>query len=236
MRPSARRRSSSTTPQARVTYDDSPNEATFEGGGVGLYSGFTAGPFFSDVVVNATLTNLLIDVPALQLIPADTLLETDVHTIGAHMETGLRFVFGPVRVEPLASLSWSQASFDSIVVPADDPLRFGGEVDLDDARSTRAGLGLRLGMRDVAPGLFPIDMHLTGRAMQELDGETAVTIVNLGPDANLSRTFDGAYNELNAGVSLGEADDHFGAFLNVGGAWGDDYKAQSGSVGVRLRW
>lgn len=222
--------------QARLSFDASVNEATFEGGGVGLYSGFTAGPFYNDIVVNLTMSNLLIDVPSLQLTPAGTLLESDVHTLGAQMETGLRFAFGPVRVEPLAAVSWSQARFDAIDVPADDPLRFGATIQLDDARSTRAGLGLRLAMRDVAPDMFPIDMTLTGRSMRELDGESNVTIVNLGSDANLSKVFDGAYNELNLGVSVGKGSDHFGAFLNIGGVWGEDYESRTGSVGMRLRW
>jgi hypothetical protein len=222
--------------QARLSFDASVNEATFEGGGVGLYSGFTAGPFYNDIVVNLTMSNLLIDVPSLQLTPAGTLLESDVHTLGAQMETGLRFAFGPVRVEPLAAVSWSQARFDAIDVPADDPLRFGATIHLDDARSTRAGLGLRLAMRDVAPDMFPIDMTLTGRSMRELDGESNVTIVNLGSDANLSKVFDGAYNELNLGVSVGKGSDHFGAFLNIGGVWGEDYESKTGSVGMRLRW
>lgn len=222
--------------QARLAYEASINTATFEGGTVGLYSGFTAGPFFHDMVINAALTNLLVDVPSLQLTPTGTLLETDVMTLGGHTEMGWRLAFGSMRVEPLATLSWSQASFDVIDVPAEDPVRFGGDIEFDDANSMRAGLGLRFSIRDVVPSLFPVDVNMTGRSVRELDGESAVTIVNLGPDANLSRAFDGQYSELNAGLSIGEAAEHFGAFLNVGGAWGDDYDAKSGSLGMRLRW
>jgi uncharacterized protein with beta-barrel porin domain len=239
--------------QAKIEYATIVNDAKLEGGHVGLYSGFTAGGFFNDLVVNAAWLELDNDAPSLNLVadavcdpssvrcivtPADRpILSTPTRTFGGQMETGWRFGFGPAYAEPLATLSWLQTELDPMRVPADDPVRIGGTVEFETSRSIRGGLGVRMGMDDVAPTFMPLAVSITARSVQEWDGEATVSVANIGPDTLAVRNvLDGAFNELNAGVSLGDGSEHLGAFLNVGGVWGEDYEAKTGSLGVRLKW
>jgi hypothetical protein len=224
--------------RARIGYDAGVNNANFEGAHLGVYGSFTSGRFFHDLVVNTTMLNLDNDLPSLNLQPAGTVLSTDVRTNGARLDTGWRFEpMERVRVEPVLSLEWLKTGFEQLRIPADDPTRLGANIDYEDSRSLRTGLGLRLGMKDLVPSLLPVDVSLSLKSMRESDGEAAVTVVNVG-DVNprLDNTFDGTFNEVNGTLTLGNRAGTMSGYVNIQSVFGDDYDSFGGSAGFRLQW
>jgi outer membrane autotransporter protein len=160
-----------------------------------------------------------------------------VESLGGQFEAGWRFTFDRLDIEPLASVSAVKSSFEDIRVPADDPVRFGGNVQFDDPESLRAGLGVRLAMRNILPGVAPIDARLTTRVLNESEGKSRASIENVGPfDAPVSDTFDGTFTEVSGGVSVRNTRGTVSGFLDVDAAFGDDYDSLGFTTGVRVQW
>jgi outer membrane autotransporter protein len=224
--------------RGRIHFDESINTATMTGFNGGLYGSFTAGEFFVDGVVSGAWTDVDFDVPTMNLFPDTTILDTDIQVIGGRLEAGWRMqVTDVVRIEPLAGLTYQSAEVDQLSVPADDPDRLGGEVTWDDATSLRGSLGFRLSAENFMRLAPTTRVSLTARQVQEFEGESLVSIVNVGGiDAPANDTLDGAFTEVALSLTLGNASQTAAGFLNVGGTFADQYEATSVSAGFRYQW
>ena len=223
--------------RSRIDFNDYDNEANLEGMHAGLYGGFTAGEFFVDAALNGTWIDIDVEVPAMDLLPAGTLLATKGGSLGGRLEAGWRLRADRFSLEPLAGLTYVSTSFDAMDVPADDPARFGGEVAFDDATSMRASVGVRFSLDDFVPLTPTTRLSLTARHGSEFDGEAAATIANVGPtDAAVANTFDGAFSELTATFTATSASEAVAGYLNFGALFGDDYDNIALSGGLRFQW
>ena len=68
---------------------------------------------------------------------------------------------------------------------------------------------------------------LSGRAWEDF-------CASLGRAGKVVDQFDGQFTEVNFGASLYSPGDAVSGFANVGGKFGDDYKAKTASAGVRV--
>lgn len=222
---------------AKVDFDDYANSANLEGMQGGVYGAFEAGRFFADGAVNGTWLDLDSDVPAMNLAPAGTKLATTIHSLGARVETGLRLGHERFRLEPIAGVSYVRTSADNITVPANDPARLGGEVIFDDATSLRANVGLRLSVADFVPLTPTSRLSVTARQGKEFKGQAKASIINVGPDAApVANSFDGQFSELSATFTAGNADETVAGYVNFSALFGDDYDANTASMGLRFNW
>lgn len=220
----------------QVSFDSYANTANFEGPHGGVYGGFTSGALYIDGAVNALSVNLDNDIPTFDLLPLGTVMSTDVRSLGAQVEAGWRMAYGAVQVTPLAGVSWARSSLATMNVPAADPLRLGGEIEFEDVVSLRTSLGARVELRDLMPGIVPTSISLTARAVQEHDGEAAVSIVNLGPTALVGDTLDGTFGEVSASLAVGTEGGGAVGYLNLGGTFADGYRSIGTSLGFRVVW
>jgi hypothetical protein len=222
--------------RGRVDFNESTNTANLEGAHFGFYGGFTTGEFYLDAAVNGVWSKLDNDIPQFQLSPEGTILSTDAFSIGGQLEAGWRTAWGVLGVEPLATLSYVQTEIDDISVPADDPVRFGGEVKFDNAKSMRGGLGVRLSIENLLPSIAPVGLTLTAKAIEEFDGKAGVTIENIGPDAPWTHTFDGTFGQVSAGVNVTNTSKTVEGYLSLDSLFQSDYEALGIEAGFRYQW
>jgi outer membrane autotransporter protein len=107
----------------------------------------------------------------------------------------------------------------------------------DKTTSQRVGLGLRGSREFTLQNDVRLGVSLTGRVQEELDGEATAKIGNLNPiSPEVRDEFDGSFSELIGGLTLTNRTGRVSGALNVGGKFGDDYEALSGSVSFRYQW
>ncbi len=221
-----------------LRFDHRANRANFEGPTLGAYASWLQGDWFVDAVLAGNWMSFDFDVPTFDLFPDSAILVTDTQTVGLQVDAGWRWQSGRYGVEPLLGLSYVQASFDDMDIPADDSESTGGaSVAYDTATSLRASLGVHLSARDLLPRLFPLALNLTARAVNETDGEARVAIGNTGPvAAPVANTFDGTFIEMSGGVTLSNAKGNALGYLNIDSTFNSDYESLGFSAGFRYRW
>jgi outer membrane autotransporter protein len=202
----------------------------------GFYGSYVNGPLFVDAAVSGNWTRLVQDMPQAELFRGRP-LSSEVETLGAQVEAGWRFDLGVAQVEPLVNAAWSQTEMDDFKVPEDDPARPGNQIMFDKTTSQRVGLGLRGSREFTLQNDVRLGVSLTGRVQEELDGEATAKIGNLNPiSPEVRDEFDGSFSELIGGLTLTNRTGRVSGALNVGGKFGDDYEALSGSVSFRYQW
>lgn len=221
---------------ADVEFDASPNTAEFDGWTGGVYASLVSGGLFVDAIVNANKADMKDDIPALNLFPAGTILDTHLLSVGGQVEAGWRIPMADgVFVEPLASLAYVRTTYDDLEAPAGDPAAARIGIEFDDPTSLRASLGGRAGLeRDFGGARVQVSGLL--RVWNEFEGETAVTLWNDGADPVVTSDFSGQFTELGLGASVYSAGGLVSGFLNLGGKFGDDYRATTASAGIRVSW
>lgn len=222
---------------SEVEFESFQNTAQFDGFTVGAYASLISGPLFVDASFNVNKLILKQDIPALDLQPAGTLLDTDLISVGGQVEAGLRLPVGDAGVffEPLASVSYVRTQIDDVSIPSGDAQRIGVTVTYDDPTSLRGAIGGRIGA-DQSYGGVRAQYSLLARVWNEFDGEASGRIGNIGPDLMVTNTLDGQFTELSIGGSLHSAGGAVSGFVNIGGKFGDDYGSQNLSAGVRVNW
>ncbi len=224
--------------RTRLNFAASPNYSNLEGMHLGLYGSYDLGSLFVDAAINSTWLQLNNDVPAFNLFPSGTVLDTKIQSLGAQVEAGWHFRLSEMlEIEPLAGFAFVSSSTDGVSVPADDPARFGGEIGFEDTDSVRASLGLRLSLQKI-PGLpGGSSFALTARQIEELEGQSVATIANTGPEAAVvSDTFDGSFSKLSGALTLANERQTAAGYLNVDALIGDNYDSLGVTAGFRFQW
>jgi len=218
---------------SKFEYDDSANFARFDAWTLGTYASVVSGGLFVDMAVNAHRAVLDDDVPSANLFPAGTILSTEVLTLGAQIEAGLRvpMLVEGAFIEPLVGLSYVWSNWEDLYLPTDDPAREGITAVVGDPNSTRAGLGARMGLNRDFGG---VQTEIAGlwRLWEEFGNETTVTLIGPGEDPTIGNEFTGRFNEAAIGASLYKGP--VSGFLKVGVKFATDYEAQTASAGVRV--
>lgn len=204
--------------------EESESSGRFTGATGGLYASLWSDWFFLDSTVN--LNGLALDFKHPVLGSKTT---TYVNSVGVSAEAGTRTgLTENTFAEPLMAASWVRTSFEEISLAP-------GEVELADAESLRAGLGLRLGA--TLPGeTVSASYFVTGRGWYEFEGESEGLVHNPGADLPFADELTGAFGEAELGVNIYNASNTFSGFGAAGVKWKDGYNAVNLSLGLRLAW
>ena len=216
------------------------NNSEFNGFNYGAYATFSSGGLWVDGVFNVNDLTMRQAIPGLRLNPVDTLVSSDLQTLGFQVDAGWRFQMSEALfVEPLAGLSYGKTRFEALKLVPDDTFEPGLSLEWDDPITQRASLGGRVGLDQTLLGLRT-RFTLMARAWSELDGESNTSIANEAfpddPELMVSDAFDGTFTELGLGASVKSANGLVTGFLNLGSQQGDDYSTVSASAGVRVSW
>ena len=221
---------------AEVEYEASPNTAILDGFTAGAYASYLQGGVYLDALVNANKGVLRWEVPGFNFLSADTILDSNLLSVGAQVEGGWRIPFqGGAFVEPLAAVSYVSTAFDGLYAAPADGSRAGVAAEFEDAKSLRAGVGGRVGL-DQGHGPARWGLSVLGRVWNEMEGDNNVILRSSGPSAFVNDDFSGTFSELGLGASLHGMDGAVSGFLNLGGMFADDYQTTRASAGVRVAW
>jgi hypothetical protein len=204
--------------QSNMDFDLGDGEVDYEGGVVGGYVAYNNGAFYADATVKAEfLANDYsfdgVDVSA------------DSTSVGVSANTGYRIAMGGAFVEPLASVRYVHVSIDDFDTTD-------GSVTYDNPNSLRAGAGARIGV-DFATGGGTTQLSLLGRAWNEFDGETEVTVENGVGTFTYSDDISGVYGEVEGQILVTSSDGTLSGFLSANGKFGDDFTSYGGKAGIR---
>ena len=204
---------------------DAGSSADYAGFNVGAYGAWTAGRFFINGLVKADVY----EVEA--LMPTVPLYESfDGTTWGARIEAGARM--GGDRgwfIEPVTRLSWVSADLDGFSGQ-------GASFEFDEGRSLRGEAGLRIGTTHVAGSGLILTPHLGLFAVDEFEGENAMTVRAGALSDRFVDLPTGGYGRADFGVAA-VTPGGLEAFVEGEALFGgDEAEGLTARMGVRWRW
>jgi len=213
-----------------LSFDASPNSATYSGGTVGAYVTYLNDAWFFDALFKADFLSM--DYKAPTLFGAGYFGQSaDVTNLGFTLDTGYRIKWGATGFfEPLATLSYVSSDIGSL------PLFAGTVVDFGTNDSLRGSLGARIGSKLFDTTGYWVEGSLTARLWYEFLGSNAVNIFNPGVPFSTTDNFDGLFGELGAGVNIFGHGNGWNGFANASVKFGDEYTAGNARGGVRYQW
>lgn len=205
---------------SKVTFN-SQTDATFKGPVAGVYLTYLNEGFYIDLSGKADLLSMEYSAPSLNGFTA----EPDVKTYGGQIEMGQR-LGGSLFIEPLLTLAYATTTIDDYTV-------LGTNVDFQDAKSARGGLGLRLGGTAHVTDTTLLSGSLTGQAWDEVEGLNDVTFHTEGPDLTLQDDFSGVFGEVGGSLSLTGLESGLSGFVSGGAKFKSDYIESNVKIGAR---
>ena len=223
--------------RSQMAFDTSGNQADMEGVVLGLHGGYQTDIWYLNAAYGQSFLQADHLVPTYNLSTAGSAADTKVGTEGLRIDSGFRITLADsVHLEPLATLAWVRADVDDLVIASpDNPLATSNVARFDNAVSLRGALGVRVGF-EMPISSLRIHYGLTGRYWNEFDGETAVSIESIGPDANLADTFDGNFLDLTGRIGISDSSGNVSGYIDARSTSGDDYSSLGLSAGFRYQW
>jgi hypothetical protein len=218
-----------------IRFKAAPDRFKVSGADLGGYASFLDGGLFIDGTINANLMRLGGDVVGIAGPPAGapTLTGSRVNAVGGQLEAGYSMSAGASFFwEPLGTLSYVDAAFDSIQLPVSG----GGQQQLGHDRSFRGSLGVRFG-GDQSFQYYKVKVALTARVWDEFDGNTLSTfIVPAGPNFLNNDSLKGVFGEIQGEANLFTTTSGLSAFLTGGYKFKSGYAEGAVTIGARYQW
>ena len=208
--------------QQEMKFDFDGNSFDTEGWNIGAYAGWANDGFF----INGLLKGDFYQVDGnFNTLPA--LFTFDGVTWGAQGEVGYRWGDEGFFFEPIAALSWTTTSLDSVTTG-------GATIDFDDATSLRGKLGARIG-GSMGSGDVVWTPYIGAYWVDELDGDNSLTFTTGPTSINFSDEGLGSHGLVDFGFT---AQTFYGLEGFVKGEWnfGGDVDGGTARLGVRWRW
>lgn len=214
--------------KSEVDFEKSSGGTNLEGTSYGVYATLLGPSYYVDGIVQANK----VDVDQVGLWNTGGFGKNKADSVGAQVEAGWRFGLGnEVYLEPLASLSYVSTKFDHAYALPDQA----GSIKVDDAKSLRGAVGLRVsGDTDFGP--VTLKLSGLGRVWDEFKGENASMLTSNGQDVALGDDFGGAMGEVGGGISVYSANHKISGFLYTSAKFKKDYMSSDTSLGVRVQW
>ncbi len=211
---------------SNVVFDGTQATADYSGVLLGAYGTYLNRGWVVDAAVKVNL----LTVKYLQGGSSVLAANPDADSMGAQLDAGKRFAVGDsVFVEPLASFSYLSTTIDDSALGA-NAVHFGGD------RSARGSLGLRIGSAEQFLDGTLLDVSLTGRVWDELDGNDKTLLTTGGSTSLLSDKFSGVFGEFAGSVNVFGTDDGWSGFFNAGVKFRNDFASESLTAGIRYHW
>lgn len=151
--------------ETRLTFASNGDRADFTGWGLAAYAQWSRGPLSLGLTVKGDQYELEYDWGSVDL--ADT---ADGQTVGARLDAAWRIEAGSGwRIEPQASLSWTDTDLDAIEAEA-------GEVEFGDTTSVLGKVGVRLARGLTLSNGAKVQPYVGVYGFNEFDGDNASRI------------------------------------------------------------
>jgi hypothetical protein len=208
--------------QQEMKFDFDGNSFDTEGWNIGAYAGWANDGFF----INGLLKGDFYEVDGnFRTLPS--IFTFDGVTWGAQGEIGYRWGDEGFFFEPIAALSWTTTSLDSVTTG-------GATIDFDDSTSLRGKAGARIG-GTMGSGDVIWTPYIGAYWVDELDGDNSLTFTTGPTSINFSDEGLGSHGLVDFGFT---AQTFYGLEGFVKGEWnfGGDVDGGTARLGVRWRW
>ncbi len=208
--------------QQETTFEVGGESFDIEGWNVGAYASWMSGGLFLNGLAKGDFNTVDANLTAV----GD--METfDASSFGLQGELGYRLAGDAWFVEPVASLSWTQTRIDSFTAS-------GATLDFEDADSLVGKAGMRVGWT-VGSGDVVLVPAIGVFAIDEFEGENAMTFTTGATSFAVTDTPPGAYGKVEFGVT---AQTFYGLEGYVRGEvnFGDEAEGGAVRLGARWRW
>ncbi|HEX4098059.1 MAG TPA: autotransporter outer membrane beta-barrel domain-containing protein, partial [Caulobacteraceae bacterium] len=217
-----------------MRFKATPDRFKITGGDFGGYASYLQGGLFIDGTINANFLKLNGDIVGLGGPPntsAPTLTGSRVNSVGGQVEAGYQMpLSGSFFWEPVGSLSYVDASFDSIQLPGT------ASVAIGHAQSFRGSLGARVGGEQDFQ-YYKIKLALTARVWDEFDGNTISDVAApAGLDFINNDNLKGVFGQISGEANLFTTTSGLSAFLNGGWKFKSNYSEGTITLGARYQW
>ncbi len=165
---------------------------SFDTANAGVYGSFSSGNLFANVI--GKYDHYWADVDMASIGFGQSI---NGSAYGARGEIGFRFGNDGFFVEPAASISWVNTSFDDFTA-------FGTQVAFEEDDGLRGRAGARIG------GMLPMlgsttSFYVGGNYVHEFQGEDGVVFTSGGQDLRFTNARLQDYGEALAGINVGQA-------------------------------
>lgn len=208
--------------QQETTFEVGGESFDIEGWNAGAYASWMSGGLFLNGLVKGDFNTVDANLTAV----GD--METfDASSFGLQGELGYRLAGDAWFVEPVASLAWTTTRIDSFTAS-------GATLDFEDADSLVGKAGMRVGWT-VGSGDVVLVPAIGVFAIEEFEGENAMTFTTGATSFAVADTPPGAYGKVEFGVT---AQTFYGLEGYVRGEvnFGDEADGGAVRLGARWRW
>ena len=210
--------------RSSLNFEHSANSADFQSGAVGAYVTYLQGGWFLDGQFMANLGSV-------KYSGSQSVREhANVTALGGVIDTGYRMSYGTTFIEPGATLSYVNASIDTLDL-------YGTTVDFSGGDSLRGRVGVRLGT-SIAREKAKYEPFIGVSALYEFLGDNTADVTSGNYVLKAEDNLTGALGEVSGGVNVFSlTGDGITGFAKGNVQFGkDDFVGFGGSVGVRVGW
>jgi len=204
---------------SNIDYAVATESADYKGGLLGGYIAYTKGGFYADTQVNWTPLDVTYHT-------AFGDVDTNASSVGFLANTGYRMDRGHFFVEPIASLTYVDATVDDVAAG-------GAAVDFSNGQSLQGGVGGRVGTNFATSSGTTTEISLLGKLWNEFEDANQVTVTQ-GPNATtFSDNIGGLFGEVSASATIFSSDRSVSGFVSGGAKFSSDFTSWSAKAGVR---
>ncbi|SFV34641.1 autotransporter domain-containing protein [Hyphomicrobium facile] len=210
--------------RSKLNFDGSANSADFQSGAVGAYVTYLQGGWFIDGQFMANLGN----------VKYSGVQSTNEHAgltaVGGVIDAGYRATYNNAFIEPGATLSYVNASIDTMEI-------YDTSVNFSSGDSLRGRLGVRVGTT-IAKERAKYEPFIGVGAIYEFLGNNTADVTSGDYVLETTDNLSGALGEVTGGVNMFSLTGNgLSAFAKGNVQFGkDDFVGYGGSLGVRVDW
>jgi len=220
--------------ESKVRFNSNGTTMKFTGGTGGVSLGWLYGGFFVDALAKVDFLTMKTDMPALASAGFGGLPNADLWTYGFVGNVGYRWDFrNNFFFEPLGTLVYAKTHFNNLSTLQG----LGADINFADGESLRGAIGARAGVSIPNWGGRRVEVSILGRAWDELKNDNnGVTLVSQGGNVELTDNFTKSFGEVKAGIDVFGRPGQWGAFLNAGVKFNDQFYTVTAKGGFNYQF
>jgi len=208
--------------ESDMSFNATKDKANFDGGSVGVYGTYVAGPWYADLLFKADLLDLTYKTSF-----QSTKASSDADSFGIRFDTGYRFNTGPgFFLDPQGTLAWVDSDVGNLSL-------LNATTNFSDGESLRGRLGLRAGYSWLT-GATIVEPFAVASVWHEFEGNNKVALMSNGFTLAFNDSLDETWGEIGGGLNVFSGGGS--AFVKADALVGSDLEGWKVTGGGRLAW
>ena len=212
--------------QSKMDFKASGDNADIDGGMIGVYGTYVAGPWYADLLFKANFLN--VDYKTTFVSESWNRASPDADSFGIRLDTGYRFNLSQgFFVDPQGTLAWVTTDTDNISL-------LNANARFNDGDSFRGRLGLRAGYSVGSSGGTIWEPFATASVWHEFEGDNQVSLTSGGYTLAFKDSIDDTWGEVGGGLNVFMG--NTSVFVKADALVGGDLEGWNVKGGGRFAW